>query len=76
MGWEAIKDVVAGEAAYHTKHPALSFKKVAVTNQTFNGTAKQQATHNEVKLLERTDLLEMLRNNPIPLAELSAAIMK
>ncbi len=44
MGWDAIKEVVAGQAAYQAKHPGVSFEKCCVTNQFFNHDAINQAT--------------------------------
>lgn len=65
LGWEAIKDVVGGIAAYERKFQGVTFDKVAVTNQRFNDNARQQAELNDVKLTEREDLLNMLANTPI-----------
>ena len=52
MSWEAVKDVVAGAAAYERKHPGVVFDKVCATNQFFNGTAKKHAKLNEVALVD------------------------
>jgi HJR/Mrr/RecB family endonuclease len=37
LGWEAVKDVVTGEAFYQRRHPDIDFDKVCITNQFFNG---------------------------------------
>ena len=43
LGWDGIKEVVAGAAAYSAKHAGVAFKKVVCTNQGFNETAVHQA---------------------------------
>jgi hypothetical protein len=60
LGWEAVKDVVAGEKAYAMRHPGRSFKKVAVTNQFFNDVAKAQANINDVELIDQEGLAKMM----------------
>ncbi|MGD1037430.1 MAG: SNF2-related protein [Roseiarcus sp.] len=60
LSWNAVKDVVAGEAAYKKHHPGISFEKVAVTNQYFNKIAGEQADLNGVKLLDQRDLADLL----------------
>ncbi|MCD2453805.1 SNF2-related protein [Methylicorpusculum oleiharenae] len=62
LGWEAIKDVVAGEALYRIKHPKVEFTKVATTNQRFNRTAQSQAEANRVNLIDRHDLVQLLKS--------------
>lgn len=42
LGWEAVKDVVAGAAAYSAQYPGVTFSLVAVTNKRFNGTARSR----------------------------------
>ena len=65
MGWEAVKDVVAGAAAYEMKYAGVAFQKVAVTNQFFNGSTKEQAHLNNVELIECHALEEMLKKHPV-----------
>jgi hypothetical protein len=60
LSWNAVKDVVAGEAAYKKHHPGIAFEKFAVTNQYFNKLAREQADLNRVTLLDQDDLTEML----------------
>jgi SNF2-related domain/Restriction endonuclease/Helicase conserved C-terminal domain len=60
LSWNAVKDVVAGEAAYKKRHPGIAFEKVAVTNQYFNKTASEQADLNGVRLLDQDDLADLL----------------
>lgn len=65
LGWEAVKDVVAGAAAYKTKHAGIDFKRVAVTNQRFNSVAQEQARLNGVDLVDCDSLAEMLTKHPV-----------
>ena len=65
LGWDAVKEVVAGAAAYDMKHAGVTFQKVAVTNQFFNGSAKEQAQLNNVALLDCTALEDVLKKYPV-----------
>lgn len=65
LGWEAVKDVVAGAAAYERKFAGVSFKKIAVTNQAFNNSAKKQAKINDVELIDCRALADMLEKYPV-----------
>lgn len=60
LGWDAINEVVAGEAFYRRRHPKVNFKKVGLTNQLFNSGAHEKALLNEVELLDQNNLAEML----------------
>jgi HJR/Mrr/RecB family endonuclease len=71
LGWAAVRDVVAGTAAYQTQFPETTFSKVAITNQTFNDTAKNQARVNQVTLYDRTDLVKWLAQYPQRLSVIS-----
>lgn len=72
LGWEAVKDVVAGSAAYAARHPGVRFSMAAVTNRRFNGTARAQAQFNHVELLDVDDLSERLNKQPIRRGELAS----
>ena len=65
LGWEAVKDVVAGAAAYEMKHSGVVFQKVAVTNQLFNGSAKEQANLNGVELIDCYAIESLLKKYPV-----------
>lgn len=65
LGWDAVKEVVAGAAAYEMKHTGVVFQKVAVTNQFFNGSAKEQAHLNNVELIDCHALNDMLQKYPV-----------
>jgi hypothetical protein len=60
LGWDAIKEVAAGAARYQAQYAGTRFRRVAVTNQTFNERATNQALANHVDLMTRTDLEDML----------------
>ncbi len=66
LGWEAVKDVVAGEAAYQQAYPSVKFSKVAVTNQFFNDNSIRQAEINGVSLIDSGILMEWLSLYPQP----------
>jgi len=67
LGWDAVKDVVTGAAAYEYRHPRVSFQKIAVTNQQFGPTAHQQAQVNAVDLVEKYDLVKLLQQYEVML---------
>jgi hypothetical protein len=75
LGWEAIKDVVAGTAAYAAKHSGVSFRKIAVTNQKFNSTARLQAKLNHVELADHEVLKKMLTAKPVSRSEVDVFYM-
>ena len=68
LGWEAIKDVVAGAPAYEKQFSEVKFRKVAVTNQHFNSKAIEQASHNNVHLIDNQQISEWIRQYPIELS--------
>ena len=72
LGWEAVKDVVAGAAGYAARFPGVRFSLAAVTNRRFNGTAKAQAAVNHVELIDFDGLAEMLRERPVRRCELAS----
>jgi len=65
LGWDAVKEVVAGAAAYTARHPGIAFQKVACTNQRFNKAARTQALLNHVKLIDREVLARMMEERNI-----------
>lgn len=74
LGWETVKDVVAGEAYYRRKHPNVEFKKVGLTNQYFNEQAIQQAVLNDVELLDQSSLETLLLKHPITMLDIERLI--
>ncbi|MBF0383556.1 MAG: restriction endonuclease [Magnetococcales bacterium] len=72
LGWDAVKEVVGGKSAYAARYPGVRFSLVAVTNSTFNATAKMQARHNHVDLIDGNNIVELLRKHPVKRGELSS----
>lgn len=69
LNWDAVKEVVGGEAFYKRRHPAVSFGKVCITNQFFNRQAQENAELNAVELLDQTHLAQMLDAHEVTLLE-------
>ena len=65
LDWDAVKEVVAGAARYQARFQGTRFRKVAVTNQTFTRGALEQAEANQVALVMRPRLEELLGAHPI-----------
>lgn len=74
LGWEAVKDVVAGRAHYAARFPGITFELVCMTNQHFNQQARLQAETNGVELIEQPTLAEMLAETPVTMAEVEAVL--
>lgn len=72
LGWEAVKDVVAGAAAYRQFHTGVTFSLIAATNQHFNEGAKRQAASNNVELIDRDRLAPLLKKHPLKRSEISS----
>ena len=70
LGWDAVKEVVAGEAFYQRKHQNVDFQKACVTNQFFNSQAYEQASLNDVQLINQTELVDLLLQHPATMLEL------
>jgi hypothetical protein len=75
MGWEAVKDVVAGAAAYQRKHPGIVFEKVCATNQFFNGTAKKHAKLNDVTVVEQGEFEKLLQQHRVSKLEVESFLL-
>jgi hypothetical protein len=69
LSWDAVKDVVTGEAAYRLRHPGVEFRKACVANQRFNETAAMQAELNGVDLYDREKLAGLLERYPVTMLE-------
>jgi hypothetical protein len=74
LGWDAIKDVVAGEAAYRTRHPGIRFKKICVTNQFFNENARRHAALNNVELYDQRRIVELIEHHPVTMLDIERLI--
>ena len=75
LDWDAIKDVVAGEAAYAQIHNGVQFRKIAVTNQYFNEYASIQAGHNAVEIVTKDELKKLVTMYPINNIDLEQAML-
>lgn len=71
LGWNAVRDVVAGAAAYEARHPAVRFQLVAAANCHFNEEAHRQASLNGVRLVPCADIAAMLGRHAVELGELA-----
>ena len=76
LGWDAIKDVIAGEATYRMKHPKIEFQRVCVTNQYFNDNAHKHAALNKVELIDQDKLGALLSAHPITMKDVEKAMFK
>lgn len=74
IGWDAVKEVTAGAAGYQARHPGTRFKRVAVTNQTFTAGAVTHAKENNVELITRRELEELLGRYPTTNHEFDEAL--
>ena len=75
LGWEGVKDVSAGSAAYAARYPGIAFAMVAVANRCFNKTARAQAAVLNVQLIESDQLAEMLTRYPMKRGELERFLL-
>ncbi|TAM24356.1 MAG: helicase SNF2 [Candidimonas sp.] len=65
IGWDAVKEVTAGAACYQSRFHGTRFRRLAVTNQSFTPSACGQAVANQVELIERPRLEELLGDHSI-----------
>ena len=56
------------------KYPDVDFRRLAITNQYFNDTAKKQSSLLKVEWMERDGLLALLNQHPIQLQEFMLAV--
>lgn len=75
IGWDAIKEVTAGAARYQAQFMGTRLRRVAVTNQRFTTGAQEQAAANQVELVVRSRLEELLGAHPITNHELDSALV-
>lgn len=74
LPWEAVKDVVAGQAHYAAQFPGQSFDLVCLTNQRFDKQAHRNAGLNSVELIEQERLDLMLQETPVSMMEVEQAL--
>lgn len=69
LSWEAVKDVVTGEAAYRMRHPGVDFQKACITNQHFNANAVMHAEFNRVDLYDQEKVANLLTLYPVTMLD-------
>jgi HJR/Mrr/RecB family endonuclease len=69
LGWDAVKEVVTGEAFYRRRHPGIQFNKVGLTNQQFNDQARMNAGLNGVVLLDQVHLADLLERYEVTMPD-------
>lgn len=75
LGWDAVKEVVGGTAAYQQKHPGIRFRRLIATNSTFNSTAVAQARANDVEIYQLDKIADLLARHPIMRIELESHLI-
>jgi len=65
VGWDAVKEVTAGAARYQARFRCTKFRRLAVTNQAFTRAAVAQAEANQVELVTRSRLEELIGAHPV-----------
>jgi HJR/Mrr/RecB family endonuclease len=76
VGWDAVMEVAAGAARYQARFRHTRFTKLAVTNQRFTRGAVEQAAANQVELVDRARLEEILGAHPITNLEVEDALQE
>ena len=76
VGWDAIKEVVAGAPIYQAMMPNVKLRRLAVTNQFFSESTCHRAQANQVHLVERTEIESLLAQHPVATDELEARTME
>jgi hypothetical protein len=76
LGWEAVRDVKGGSDIYADQFPLVRFRKIGLTNQRFNATAKARAQATGVILIEQPELWALVEKHPISMQELSKALLR
>lgn len=69
LNWDAVKEVVTGEAFYRRRHPPVNFRKICITNQFFNRQAQENAALNSVELLDQTHVAQLLELHSVTMLE-------
>lgn len=75
LGWDAIKEIVAGERIYAFQCPGVQFRKIALTNREFNSNAHTQARILSVDLISRNHLAQLLRDHRVTIAEIESFLV-
>ena len=75
LGWDAVKDIVAGEKLYALQFPGVGFKKIALTNREFTGNARVQAKILGVELIGRQQLANLLQDYRVTMSEIEGFLV-
>lgn len=76
VGVDAVREVASGMAEYGRRFKRVRFKAVAVSNQNFTASAIQTAAMNQVELVARARLEELLAKHPITNFEFDDALLE
>jgi hypothetical protein len=74
VNWDAVKEVIAGEAAYRARFPGVAFERACATNQFFNENAVRHAELNKVALYDQRRLVVLMAETPVTLLEVEKHI--
>ena len=64
----------SGRSSLQDAASRRAFLKICITNQFFNGTAKTHADLNSVKLLDQTQLAELLKEFPVTMLDVEKLV--
>jgi len=70
LGWDAVKDVVTGEAAYRARHPGVVSGGFASLISFSTARLRRHADLNDVELLDQSDVCALLRDFPIAMHDI------
>lgn len=76
LNWDAIKDVVTGEAGYRAQYPGIEFQKICVTTQSFNAGARAAAEANRVQLVDGSALEAMHGQHLVRLEDVEGMLFR
>jgi HJR/Mrr/RecB family endonuclease len=74
LDWDAVKEVLGGNAFYCQQFPKVAFDLVCMTNQYFDKQAHMNAGLNNIELVEQPGLGEMLKGTPVTLLEVEQVL--
>ena len=75
LGWDAVKEIVAGERLYAFQFPGVHFRKIALTNREFNSNAYTQARILDVELISRNKLENWLQDHRVTMSEIESFLI-
>jgi hypothetical protein len=75
LGWDAAKEILAGEKIYALQYPGVQFKKIALTNREFNSNAYTQARILGVELIGRQQLAGLLQEYRVTMADIEGFVI-